>query len=101
MASKKDPVEVAATIRRSIEVSTRGSRRLRLYRLRDLFGFQAWSAQRKEIVAKLLADQGIAVQPPLNEANPDNWVVLSLPQLPPQRDDHPDPRPKPEFFDHL
>lgn len=101
MASKKDPVEVAATIRRSIEVSTRGSRRLRLYRLRDLFGFQAWSAQRKEIVAKLLADQGIAVQPPLNEADPDNWVVLSLPQLPPRRDDHPDPRPKPEFFDHL
>ncbi len=27
--------------------------------------------------------------------------MLSLPQLPPQRDDHPDPRPGAEFFDHL
>jgi hypothetical protein len=101
VSREKDPAEVVATIRRSIEVSTRGSRRLRCYRLRDLFGFQAWSAQRKEIVAKSLADQGVAIQPPLSEIDVDDWVVLSVPQLPPQRDDHPDPRPKPEFFDHL
>jgi hypothetical protein len=101
MAKEKDPTEVIATIRRSVEVSTHGSRRLRLYRLRDLFGFQAWSAQRKELVARLLADQGVAVQPPLAEAGLDDWLVLSLPQLPPQRDDHPDPRPGAEFFDHL
>ncbi len=101
MAKEKDPAEVVATIRRSIEVSTRGSRRVRFYRLRDLFGFQAWSAQRKEIVARLLADQGIAVQPPLSEVGLDDWVVLSLPQLPPRRDDHPDPRPTAEFFDYL
>jgi hypothetical protein len=97
----KDPVEVVATIRRSIEVSTRGSRRLRLHRLRELFGFQAWSAQRKELVARLLTDQGIAVQPPLADVGADDWVVLSLPQLPEPRDDHPDPRPSAEFFDHL
>jgi Type I restriction enzyme R protein N terminus (HSDR_N) len=101
MAKEKDPAEVIGTIRRSIEVSTRGSRRVRLYRLRDLFGFHAWSAPRKEIVARLLADQGIAVQPPLTEIDLDDWVVLSLPQLPPPRNDHPDPRPRPEFFDHL
>ena len=101
MAKEKDPAEVVATIRRSIEVSTHGTRRLRFYRLRDLFGFQAWSAQRKEIVARQLADQGIAVQPPLNEIELDDWVVLSMPQLPPERNDHPDPRPRPEFFDYL
>lgn len=101
MAREKDPAEVAATIRRSIEVSTRGTRRVRFYRLRDLFGFQAWSTQRKELVARQLADQGIAAQPPLSELDLDDWIVLSLPQLPPERNDHPDPRPRPEFFDHL
>ena len=28
-------------------------------------------------------------------------MVLSLPIRPPERNDHPDPRPRPEFFDHL
>ena len=101
MTKVKDSVEVVATIRRSIEVSTRGSRRLRLHRLRELFGFRAWSAQRKELVARLLTEQGIAVQPPLGDVGADDWVVLSLPQLPAPRDDHPDPRPTAEFFDHL
>jgi hypothetical protein len=101
MAREKDPAEVVATIRRSIEVSTRGTRRLRFHRLRDLFGFHAWSTQRKEMVARHLEDQGIVAQPPLTELDADGWVVLSLPQLPPERDDRPDPRPKPEFFDHL
>jgi hypothetical protein len=31
----------------------------------------------------------------------DDWVVLSLPQLPEPGGDHPDPRPTEEFFDHL
>jgi len=101
MAREKDPAEVVATIRRSIEVSVRGTRRVRFYRLRDLFGFHAWSGQRKEMVARQLEDQGIVAQPPLSELDLDGWVVLSLPQLPPERDDRPDPRPKREFFDHL
>lgn len=101
MTRKKDPAEVVATIRRSIEVSRRGSRRVRFDRLRDLFGFHAWSPPRKELVTRLLADQGIAVQPPLGEAGLNDWIVLSLPQLPPQRDDRPDPRPSDEFFSHL
>ena len=101
MAKEKDPAEVVATIRRSIEVSTRGTRRLRFYRLRDLFGFQAWSPQRKEIVARHLEAQGVAAQPLLSELGLDDWVVLSMPIRAPERNDHPDPRPKPGFFDHL
>jgi hypothetical protein len=97
----KDPVEVVATIRRSIEVSTRGSRRLRFHQLRDLSGFQAWSGQRKELVARLHREQGIAVQPPVGDIGAGDWVVLSLPQLLQPRDDHPGPRPTPELFDHL
>jgi hypothetical protein len=101
MGREKDPAEVVATIRRSIEVSTRGSRRVRFYRLRELFGFQAWSPQRKEMVSRVLAEQGIVIQPSVTEASLDDWVVLSMPQLPPPRDDHPEPRPTSEFFDHL
>lgn len=63
MAKPKEPAEVVAAIRRSIEVSSHGSRWVRFYRLRDLFGFQAWSAQRKELVASELTAQGVAVQP--------------------------------------
>ena len=101
MARRKDPAEVVATIRRSIEVSTRGSRRVHFDRLRDLFSFHAWSPLRRELVTRLLADQGIAVQPPIEEAGLDDWIVMSLPIVPPQRDDRPDPRPGDEFFDHL
>jgi hypothetical protein len=101
MAKEKDPAEVVATIRQSIEVSKHGSRRVRFYRLRDLFGFHAWSVQRKELVSRHLADQGVAVQPPLSELDLDDWVLLSLPQLPSQRDDHPDPRPTAKFFDYM
>lgn len=48
----KDPAEIVATLRRSIEVSQRGSRRLRAHRFKDLFGFQAWSPARREMVDK-------------------------------------------------
>ena len=92
---------MVATIRRSIEVSTRGTRHVRFYRLRDLFGFQAWTRQRKETVARQLAAQGIAAQPPLTELDLNDWVVLSMPIPPPKGNDRPDPRPRPEFFDHL
>jgi Type I restriction enzyme R protein N terminus (HSDR_N) len=101
MASKKDPIDVAAGIRRSIEVSQKGSRRVRCHTLKDLFGFQAWSTQRKETIARILAEQGIAVQPALLDASASDWLTLSLPDLPPQRADRPDPRPSQEWFDHL
>src|SRR5450759_1098275 len=46
MAKPKVPEDVAASIQRSIEVSPRGSRRVRCHSLRDLFGFQAWKPNR-------------------------------------------------------
>jgi hypothetical protein len=101
MRTKKDPIDVAASIRRSIELSQKGSRRVRCHSLRELFGFQAWSTQRRETVGKILDDQGIAVQPSLSDAAPDDWITLSLPDLPLPRDDHPDPRPSEEWFEHL
>ena len=101
MAKVRDPVDVAASIRRSIALSPRVSRKVRCRTLRELFGFRTWSTQRRETIGKILADQNIAVQPALSEAGPNDWLVLSLPDLPPPRDDHPDPRPTQEWFEHL
>lgn len=101
MAKPKDPEDVAASIQRSIEVSPKGSRRVRCHRLRDLFGFQAWTAQRKELVASLLESRGIRAQPSISEAGLHDWIVLSLPVMPPPDDSSPDPRPSEEWFEHL
>jgi hypothetical protein len=101
MVKPKDPEDVAASIQRSIEVSPKGSRRVRCHRLRALFGFQAWTAQRKELVASLLESRGIRAQPPITEAGLHDWIVLSLPVMPPPDDSRPDPRPAEEWFDHL
>src|SRR5258708_3927440 len=76
MAKAKDPVDVVAGIRRSIEVSQKGSRRVRCHSLRALFGFQAWTAQRKELVTSLLENEGIRAQPPVAEAGLQDWIVL-------------------------
>lgn len=101
MAKVRDPLDVVASIRRSIEVSTKGSRRVRCNTLRDLFGFDAWTGQRKDRVTRLLDDQGIRAQPPVSEAGLHDWIVLSLPVMPPPDDSHPDPRPTQEWFEHL
>ena len=77
MAKNKDPEDVAATIQRSIEVSPRGSRRVRCHTPRSLFGFQAWTAQRKELVASLLEGRGIHSLPPISEADLHDWIILS------------------------
>jgi Type I restriction enzyme R protein N terminus (HSDR_N) len=100
MRTTRDPVDVAASIRRSIEVSQKGSRKVRCHTLRDLFGFQAWSPQRREIITRVLADVGIVMQPALSDAAPDDWVTMSLPDLPAPRNDTAEPRPKAEWFDH-
>jgi hypothetical protein len=100
MRTKRDPVDVAASIRRSIEVSQKGSRKVRCHTLRDLFGFQAWSPQRREVITRVLADLGVVVQPALSDAGPDDWVTMSLPDLPEPRNDTPEPRPTAEWFDH-
>lgn len=101
MAKKKDPQDVAASIQRSIEVSPKGSRRVRCHSLRALFGFQAWTVQRKDFVASLLEARGIRGQPPISEAGLHDWIVLSLPVMPLPNDSSPDPRPSEEWFEHL
>lgn len=101
MAGEKDPAEIVATLRRSIEVSRRGSRRVRARRFKDLFGFQAWSPGRREMVGRLLSDEGIVVQPPLELAGRDDWLVLSMPTLPVATGRPPEPRPTAEWFAHL
>jgi hypothetical protein len=101
VAKDTDPAEVAATLRRSIEASQRGSRRVRAHRFKDLFGFQAWSPARREMVGRLLSDEGIVVQPPLEQAGRDDWLVFSMPTLPTPTGGHPEPRPTAEWFAHL
>jgi hypothetical protein len=101
MAKKRDPAEVVDTIRESIEVSKRGSRKVRAYRFRELFGYQAWSAPRREHVEKLLSEAGIVVQPPLVEAGRDDWLLMSMPTLPEVREEHREPRPSDAWFTHL
>jgi hypothetical protein len=66
-------------LQRSIEASQRGSRRLRAHRFKDLFGFPAWSPARRKMVSRLLSGEGIVVQPALEQAGRDHWLVLSLP----------------------
>jgi hypothetical protein len=93
---------VVETIRRSIEVSQRRSRRVRAHRFKELFGFQALTAPRRELVERLLAEAGIVVQPSLGEAGRDDWLVMSIPTLPVVPvGAHPDPPPSAEWFDHL
>ena len=101
MTKTRDAVDMVAGLRRSIEVSPKGSRRVRCNTLRDLFGFDAWTVPRKERVTKLLEDQGIRAQPTVSEAGLHDWIVLSLPVLPAPDDSRPDPRPSPEWFEHL
>src|SRR5450759_1997864 len=97
MAKPKVQEDVAASIQRSIEVSPRGSRRVRCHSLRDLFGFQAWTAPRKKLVASLLQSRGIRAQPSISKAGLRDWIILSLPVLPPPDDSNPDPRPSEEW----
>jgi hypothetical protein len=101
MAKEVDPAEVVETIRASIEASRRGSRRLRARRFRELFGYQAWSAQRREHVEGLLKDAGIVVQPAFSEADRDDWLLMSMPTLPEFHEEHREPRPPEAWFAFL
>jgi len=101
VATEKDPAEIVATMRRSIEASQRGSRRLRARRFKDLFGFQAWSPARREMVGRLLSAEGIVVQPPLEQAGRDDWLVFSIPAPGVTTAAPPEPRPTEEWYAHL
>jgi hypothetical protein len=101
MTKMKDPRDVAASIQRSIETSQKGSRRVRCHTLRDLFGFGAWTAQRKDLVASLLGGLGIHADPPITESDLHGWIVLSLPLLPPKASEVPSNRPDAAWFEHM
>jgi hypothetical protein len=101
LAKVKNPEDVVASIRRSIEVSPKGSRRVRCHTLRDLFGFDAWNRPRRERIGALLEGQGIHAQPLVSQAELHDWIVLSLPVMPGPGGSGPDPRPSPEWFEHL
>ena len=101
MAKNRVPEDVTVSIRQSIEASAKGSRRVRCHSLRELFGFQAWTAQRRELVASHLERQGIRTEPSVVDAGLHDWIVLSLPSLPPPSELAADPRPPDEWFDHL
>lgn len=99
--AEKDPAEVIATIARSIQVSQRGARRVRAHRFKELFGYHALSAQRRERIERLMVEAGIVVQPPLEEAGSDDWLVMSMPRLVRVPEAHPDRWPSPEWFEHM
>ena len=98
MVMDRDPAEIVATLRRSIELGQRKSRRMRAHRFKDLFGFQAWSPARREMVGKLLSDEGVVVQPPLEEAGRDDWLVFSIPAPGVRTATPAEPRPTPAWF---
>jgi Type I restriction enzyme R protein N terminus (HSDR_N) len=101
MAREKDPAEVIETIARSIQVSQRGARRVRAHRFKELFGYQALSAQRRERIEHLMAEAGIIVQPSLEDAGRNEWLVMSMPAVAPVPEAHPDPRPSAQWFEYM
>ncbi|WP_300611066.1 hypothetical protein [Trebonia sp.] len=101
MAKEKDPAEIIETIAQSIRVSQRGARKVRAHRFKELFGYQALTAQRRERIEQLMAEAGIVVQPALKDAGREDWLVMSMPVLPSVPEAHPDPPPTAEWFEHM
>jgi hypothetical protein len=101
MPRDKDPAEVVETIRQSIKVSQRGSRRVRAHRFKELFGYKALTAQRRELVEHLLEQAGIVVQPSLEEAGRNDWLVMSIPAPTVVQGAHPEPWPPTDLLDYL
>ena len=101
MVTRKEPLDVTLTIKRSIEVSKKHSRMVRLHRLRQLYGFHAWSAVRRAHVEQLLSEQGVAFTPTLQDAQADDWIRLSLCDDQPMVTDQPAPAPSPGFLEYL
>jgi hypothetical protein len=52
MAREKDPAEIIQTIAQSIKLSQRGARRVRAHRFKELFGYQALTAQRRKKIER-------------------------------------------------
>lgn len=96
MSKPKDPLEVVATIRESIEASPRKSRKVLFHNLRGKFGWQMWTVQRRELVTQLLKDQEILAQPSIADAGLDDWIMLSMPII--INSDPKDPVSPPDFY---
>jgi hypothetical protein len=101
MAKEKDPAEIIKTIAQSIKVSQRGARKVRAHRFKELFGYQALTAPRREKIEQLMAEAGIEVRPSLAEAGRDDWLVMSMPVPVPVVETSPDPAPTAEWFAHM
>lgn len=87
MRTPKDPVEVVATLKESIDASPTKSRRLLLHTIRSLFGWKAWTVPHRELATRLLTEQGILAQPSIADAGLDDWITFSVPPKPPRPDD--------------
>lgn len=98
MARGIDPMDVVATIRVTMEASSNRSRKFLCHSLRDQFGFDKWTPERKDHVTELFVIQGITVQPQLADAGLNDWIVLSMaspgPILPGRRS-------AAEWFEHV
>jgi hypothetical protein len=101
MSKEIDPAAIVERFRQEILVSSRGERRIRAHRFKELFGYQVLTASRRESIEELLNKAGIVVQPPLADVGRDDWLKMSLPEPPVIRDTHPDPRPTPDQVDYL
>jgi hypothetical protein len=101
MAREKDPAEIIETIAQSIRVSQRGARKVKARRFKELFGYQVLKAPRREKIEQLMAEAGIMVQPSLEEAKGDDWLVMSIPVPVPVVETSPDPEPSAEWFAHM
>ena len=101
MAKEKDPAEIIETIAQSIRISQRGARRVKAHRFKELFGYQALTAQRRAKIEQLMAEAGIEVRPSLEEAGRDDWLVMSMPVNPPVVEASPDPAPAAEWFAYM
>jgi hypothetical protein len=55
----------------------------------------------REMVGGLLSAEGVVVQPPLEQAGRDDWLVFSMPELGVTTGTPPEPRPTAKWFDHL
>jgi hypothetical protein len=66
-----------------------------------LFGFQAWSPARREMVGRLLSDAGVVVQPAVEQAGRDDRLVFSMPALGVRTGTPPEPQPTAEWFAYL
>ena len=101
MTREKDPAEIIETIAQSIRVSQRGARKVKAHRFKELFGYQVLNAPRRERIEQLMAEAGIEVQPSLEEAKRDDWLVMSMPVPVPVVETSPDPAPTAEWFAHM